>query len=390
MTTSKTQAVRTFIESWGITASLFLMLTSLMWLPERGTFPKINYLAMLCALLLAYFHPRHLAELPKNPLFQLILLFTAYFALSCVWTSSDTSAVVLIKRQLQILLFVSFIFISGRVRFISLSQTVGAAMVFSIIMAVYEITMFYLTGGQGRLASQGALSNPLLISHIYGFFAALWLAYLMTAQSIKEKILGFLPLLPLVLLLLLTGSRTPLVALSACFLWLVLLARSRRLWLALFIAVLLASVILLLMPHLITERGVSYRPQIWMSAIAQSWEAIWFGHGLGSNLNIKIPEIEYAFSTPHNITLHVLYLGGVIGVLLWINMYISSSWSAWRYRTDRCVAMASTTVIYGLMAGMTEGGTFFSRPNEHWFLIWIPLALSLAAIDRKNQIQRST
>ncbi len=39
---------------------------------------------------------------------------------------------------------------------------------------------------------------------------------------------------------------------------------------------------------------------------------------------------------------------------------------------------------YGLVAGMTEGGSFLSRPNEHWFLIWIPLALVAAFTVRSE------
>lgn len=385
MTTRQQPALRTFVESWGVILSLFLLLTGLMWLPDRGTFPKLDYFALICTLLLIYFYPRHLAALANQSLFLPILLFVAYFALSCSWTSSEINIDVLLKRQLQILLFVCFIFIGGRVRFASLSRAVGAAMVFSILMATYEIASFFLAGGQGRLTSQGALSNALLISHIYGFFAALWLAYCMTAHDRHERIRGLLALLPLLLLVLLTGSRTPLVALGASFVWLAMLTKSHKLWFFLLIAALSTGAVLLLMPNLITARGVSYRPEIWVNALSQSWESIWFGRGLGTLLSIKLPDIDYPFSEPHNITLHVLYLGGVIGVILWLAMYVSSIWSAWQRRTDRYVVLASTTVVYGLMAGMTEGGTFFPRPNEHWFLIWIPLALALAAIDRNNR-----
>ncbi|MFV0371681.1 MAG: O-antigen ligase family protein [Azonexus sp.] len=377
--------VRTFSEHWLAPVSLFLVLTSLMWLPDRGYFPKIHYLVIASALLLGWSYPRNLLGLLKNPLSVMILSFVAYFALSCAWSVSEESTGVLLKRQMQVVLFICFIFLAGRASFVSLCRAAGFAMVFAVAMALYEIFQFYMSGGQGRLASQGALSNPLLISHIYGFFAALWLACLLVADSRAQRAWGLVSLFPLLLLLVLTGSRTPLVAFFACFLWLVLLVRPRMLIYALAASALAVAVILVVMPQLITERGVSYRPEIWANVLAQSKEALWLGHGLGAALSIKLPEISYAFSDPHNMTLSVLYRGGVLGLLLWAAMYCCAASMAWRRRTDRFVVIASATVIYGLMAGMTEGGALFPRPKEHWFLLWIPLALLLAALDRAGR-----
>lgn len=34
--------------------------------------------------------------------------------------------------------------------------------------------------------------------------------------------------------------------------------------------------------------------------------------------------------------------------------------------------------MFGLAAGLTEGNAFLPRPKEHWFLIWIPMALLYA------------
>jgi hypothetical protein len=43
-------------------------------------------------------------------------------------------------------------------------------------------------------------------------------------------------------------------------------------------------------------------------------------------------------------------------------------------------------VVYGLSAGLSEGSNFFSRPNENWFLIWIPLSL-VAALSISQRLQ---
>ena len=47
-------------------------------------------------------------------------------------------------------------------------------------------------------------------------------------------------------------------------------------------------------------------------------------------------------------------------------------------RKSPAVLLASTWLVFGLAAGLTEGNAFLPRPKEHWFLIWIPMALLYA------------
>jgi len=39
---------------------------------------------------------------------------------------------------------------------------------------------------------------------------------------------------------------------------------------------------------------------------------------------------------------------------------------------------------------MTEGGSFMSRPKEHWFLIWIPIAIHLAVLCKASNTRKAT
>lgn len=72
---------------------------------------------------------------------------------------------------------------------------------------------------------------------------------------------------------------------------------------------------------------------------------------------------------------------------MWLAIYLYSFVSAWRMRGSGLVLVSSTLLVYGFVAGMTEGGSFMSRPKEHWFLIWIPIALHLAVL-RKASVGR--
>jgi O-antigen ligase len=72
-------------------------------------------------------------------------------------------------------------------------------------------------------------------------------------------------------------------------------------------------------------------------------------------------------------------MGGIVGLGLWVTLYSTALLYSWRNRDNQLVVIASSLIIFGLVAGLTEGGAILSRPKEHWFLIWIPIAL-LSAI----------
>ena len=113
-------------------------------------------------------------------------------------------------------------------------------------------------------------------------------------------------------------------------------------------------------------------------------EKLWFGHGFSTPLAVWVEDLRMSFSDPHNLTLSVLYAGGVVGGGLWLVLYAVALFEAWQWRCDRWVLIFSATVVYGFVAGMTEGGSFFSRPKEHWFLIWIPMTLLSSATFRAS------
>jgi len=54
------------------------------------------------------------------------------------------------------------------------------------------------------------------------------------------------------------------------------------------------------------------------------------------------------------------------------------------------VLICSAAVVSGLVAGLTEGISYLSRPKEHWFLIWIPLSFLAAALALRNKSMDKT
>lgn len=365
--------------------SMLLLLTGHLWLSDHGRFPKLFMLVLLVTLGLLVTAPRATKEFIKLPIVAAYLALAAYFSLSIAWSTAEDDALELLKRPLQVLTLFFALFEFGRQRLDLLQKTVGLAALFAVAAALYQIARFYAGGGVGRLSSAGALNNPLLISHVFGFFTALWLGWLFTRRTLlPAAAAALLATAPLLLLLILTGSRTPLVAVAATLVWLTVLSGNRKALAFLGLFAVAGGSLIVLTPELITERGLSYRPQVWANVWAQFREQPWFGHGYAAPLSIQLSGIPYPLRDPHNMTLAVLYYGGIVGAALWLGLYGTAFACSLRQRRDAWSAICSATVVYGFIAGMTEGGSFLPRPKEHWFLIWIPLALLTTAIIKRE------
>lgn len=378
-----------YVRYW-LPAALVLLLTGMFWVGERSLYHKLYYLSFaLPTLIVALVCWRRFLFLRQAPLFWLFVAFSAYVALSLAWYSGNVDYSKL-KHPLYICMLLLGVAALGDVDMRRLVHSVGLAGAVAALAALISIVA-YLWGESRhpRLEGYGALYNPLLTSHVYGFFAALWLGALMS--SAKQWPLKLMMLVPLVLLLFLTGSRTPFMALFACFIWLLVMVADRRgLWLVLALAGIGATGVWFFGADLL-DRGLSYRPFIWAETWKQIMPALWLGHGYGTGIDIVLPDgADTLLADPHNLTLGVIYQTGLVGGALWLTLYVYSLLSAWRMRGSGLVLISSTLLVYGFVAGMTEGGSFMSRPKEHWFLIWIPIAIHLAVLCKVSNARKAT
>ena len=355
------------------------LLLGLLFLEERGDYARVFYLTLLApTLLLIVLQPSIGVTTFRQPQARMVVSFLAYVTASVVVGESFRDAASLLRLPAYVLVVfiaVSFLALTQHDRLVA---TLRGTAVLSVFLALWNLWLF-AGGSQERLIGFGALSNPLLISHAYGFFLAIWLGFLMTGDD-RSRWWAVAPLSVLAILLYETGSRTPMLALLASVVW-VLVLRPRRQALFCGAALLvLVCVLFALSPEAMLQRGLSYRTEIWADVWQQSKAALIWGHGLDAELRVQLSDIPYPFSDPHNMTLSVLYRLGLVGVAFWGAMYVASLYAAWKHKRDDAVVIFSVAVVYGLMAGMTEGGSFIARPKEHWLLIWIPLALLNATL----------
>ncbi|AHF65749.1 putative lipopolysaccharide biosynthesis protein [Pseudomonas cichorii] len=358
-----------------------ITLTGIFWIWDRALYHKLFYIFLAFPTFLTLvLQPRLLKTLICNPLFIAFGVFSVYILISIAWAVTEDDLPGLLKRPMYVMLL---LFSTGIIALhypARLEQYTRLSALFAVLVAGLSLTyfiVFEMQAGEARLNGYGVLENPLLTAHVLGAFAAFWLATWFQARKAWNPV----PIICLVLLgaaIMATGSRTPLIGLTAALGWLLLVGDRRRSLLAVGVAIAVLITVLLIHPDAITQRGLSYRPAIWMESLRQIGEHPWLGHGFGTSMTVVIPGLDFTLADPHNMELGVLYSGGILGLALWMTLYGLAIRFCWVYRSHTAVTIAAAWLVFGFASGLTEGNAFMSRPKEHWFLIWMPMALIYA------------
>ncbi len=374
------------VRRWLVLGYLVL-LTGLFWLPSGSAYTKAFYAFIaLPALLGLVMTPKRLGDLLREPLVLAVLALSAWLLTSLFWSGTDDDLGGLAKRPLYLLLFiVACCMIIMESRELLLGALRAAAVVATIAALVNLVTFFIEPPVDGRLTGLAALRNALLTSHVLGMFCTYWVASWLSRDLARDW-LPALMAIPLLIALLATGSRTPLMALTLVSFWMLLMTPQRAAMLVAAI-VSIAAICLIAAPELLLQRGASFRPQIWADALSQAQDHLWIGYGYDSTFIFSVEGLGY-MRDPHNVELAVLLELGLVGLGLWLTMYGLALLRCLRQRMDKGFQIASAMLVYGFAAGLTEGSSFLSRPNESWFLIWIPLALIIALSIHQRNMER--
>ncbi|WP_249909653.1 O-antigen ligase family protein [Pseudomonas fulva] len=386
---SRPDAIRTclydFIATRWLVGGYLVLLTGLFWVSDGSQYTKLYYALIAApALVGVLLMPQQIKPLLREPVVLCFLALSAWLLISMGWSRTDDGFGSLAKRPLYVLmLFVGCALIALRNEDLLLKTLrIGAAI--GALAALLNVFWFIYTAAPGaRMIGAGALRNPLLTSHVLGFLCTYWIAAWLSRNERRDW-LPILMTLPLLAALLATGSRTPLMGLALTSVWMLLMSGRRAVYL---VASLLLGALAayLIAPEVILQRGMSYRPELWSDAWRQAGLHPWLGAGYESKFEFDIPGVGHLLHDPHNVELAVLLELGMIGLGAWAAMYGFALARCLRLRALPQFQIASALLIYGVCAGLTEGGNYLSRPNESWFLIWIPLALLGALSIRYRQ-----
>ncbi|WP_256674082.1 O-antigen ligase family protein [Pseudomonas tumuqii] len=375
-----------FIVRYWLVLGYLVLLTGLFWVANGSLFTKLYYgLIAVPALFALIVAPHNLRLILREPVVLVFLVFSAWLLFSLSWTQADDGLGGLAKRPLYVfMMFAACTLIACKDEQLLLKALRIGAML-AALAALINLYFYFTSPAAGeRLIGTGALRNPLLTSHVLGFFCTYWIAAWLT-RSERHDWLPIMLALPLLAALLATGSRTPLLALVLTSLWMLPMIGRRALYLIATLA-LAAGICMVMAPDLLLQRGLSFRPQLWNEAIRQASEQLWIGHGYDSQFAFNIKGLGVTLNDPHNVELAVLLELGLVGLSLWLLMYGVTLLRCLQQRHAGNFQLASALIVYGLAAGLSEGSNFLSRPNENWFLIWIPLSL-VAALSISQRLQ---
>ncbi|POA61608.1 bifunctional O-antigen ligase/aminoglycoside phosphotransferase family protein [Pseudomonas sp. GW531-R1] len=379
-----------FLVLWILPIGLLLLLSSLFFVTNRNVLHKFYYgLFSAPTLLLLCLRPREIKELLREPLVIAFLVFCAWALTSLLWSPEQHPDTDLFKRPLHTFMLFAGCGLLLHYRNELFKPIFFSAAVIALVVCLFNLVAFIkgFEPGMRMIGGRGALDNPLLSSHVFGFFCVYWLYVCVTTQRLHVLWFSVPAMAIMTAAVLATGSRTPLVALTLTILWITFVSRNRRSALLIAGLVVGAAGLLLIYPELITSRGSSFRFELWSMSLQRIAEHPWIGHSYDSELYLTLADGN-ELREPHSFALGVLYYVGIIGFIPWIFMLAWGLFKGFKQRAQPLFILASSLLMYGIGAGLTEGGGILSRPKEHWFLLWIPLAIiaGLSVAQRRRSV----
>ncbi|MDR2874394.1 MAG: O-antigen ligase family protein [Methylobacillus sp.] len=130
--------------------------------------------------------------------------------------------------------------------------------------------------------------------------------------------------------------------------------------------------------QILSQRGLSYRPQIW----ADAWHriidtcGIWFGCG---NDGYGFRAEQYRFTHPHNLPLGILYSDGVVGLALIGIFVVAYVRGGIRLKTPWFLIS-----LIGIGAQLTNMSWLLTSPKAYWIYFWVPILLAFIQIQREK------
>ncbi len=365
-------AFHQFTRGRWLPAGFFLFLVGLFVLPGTHNYKVVlNFLLLLPALLCVAYVPdwwRFARRGEAAILLALAAAYLLYLAGSAAYRAPD--GVEFLQWSLYIGLFLLGVGLCMRITTRQLLGLLLGATCVAAFAALYAMVRDVATGAtfvEGyRLTGYGALYNPLRSGHLWGVFFVLGAGLALSgALSRAQRRLAVAASAMIFLAILLTGSRSPLLALFAVGLcWALFMAPSRQRWWGV-VAVLLAALVALAVfwPALM-ERGWSLRPELWGMVLAKLPQHRWLGAGLGTEIVLRAGN-GLTYYDPHNVLLAALYYGGVVGLLLFVALFAYAFRLAWRWRERSSLcALAAPLQVFGIVTLQFDGGSLIGRPTE--------------------------
>jgi len=369
---------------YSIVFPLFLFFSAVFCMSTRTN--NLLHLSILLLLLSLFRQDNRqaLAEVLREQwqTWTLLVAFFIYFALSNLWGHTPQLIDSLLTHGVYLifyLLLMATLLSSPRTRRLAMLSVVAGITVLSLWTLIVDHTLV-LTARAVSPENPG----PTNVIDLAGYCG---IGILISCMLLKEKVSHWLyiPIIVMLIMMLLTQSRGPLISLAiAIGFTLHLQVFTRRNLLIVGALAVLVGLVLFLTPvgdmllarfeELGAQSGL--RLSIWRHTLAEIANQPWLGRGFDYDLDFINYSGEH-ITTTHSIYLGSLLKGGVIGLLLLLAVVACGLWQAWRKRrNDSRHSLA--ILLYALIFMASQGMFIVSNPRETWVLFWLPLGIALS------------
>ena len=370
-----------------ITCGYLWFLMGIAWAPSNKIYQQaLVALLWLPGLLAMVIFHKHLLEIwRKSRLFcSCLVLFLAWAALSTLWTGAEEPA-----REFKRVLYVGVFLVSLALLSFEhperLWHGLAIASVGLALAGITSIYLFYFRDMQpliARLYGIGQIGHPILGAYVMAL-VVIWGGRFKPSGVWPNVLWGALMLFALAFILL-GQSRGAVLALITGIFALLLLRGGRAVWLGGAAIGLFCWVCYELFAPLILARGLSYRPEIFQASLDMFLQNPFLGLGIGTDYRVVTFNYPEGFDHTHNGFTHVAVELGLPGVALWISLWLSALHIAWQHRFSAEGRLVFGTLVVSLAALQFDAASLWGTPRAEWFVIWLPLALTLALVAQPH------
>ncbi|CAD5107048.1 O-antigen ligase family protein [Zestomonas carbonaria] len=320
-----------------------------------------------------------LRQLLRSALGVSLLAFTAWSLATLFWSSVD-DPFRQFKHVLYVVLSLWAMRLLGTLPQFPLERMLRFAAYFMAGLAgVYLLKTYWLEGAAwtARVTGVWQLEHSILAAQAFGFFMVV--LYNLKPDGARETGVWAVALAVLLAYLVFAQSKGIWIALAAVLV-LAPLWKRERLYTVLSAGCLLGGgAALWLAPEFALQRGLSYRPELAEEGLKLLLGGNPFlGLGMGSSFQLQIEAIAAPFDHPHNLLLDIALQLGLVGLVLWVGAWLLVGWLAWRMWDVPLGSALLGAWLFASLAVLSDGAGLWSKPQEIWFLTWIPIGLALA------------
>ncbi|QKL04129.1 polymerase [Pseudomonas sp. NY5710] len=304
-----------------------------------------------------------------------VLLLMVWCALTLAWSAGEAPGREL-KRLLYILVFLLAFPLLAQLGHARLRWLVRVGSALLAVAAAVSIVRFY--GFEGfpllaRLAGIGEISHPILGAYVIGT-AVLLMLYDRPAHRAAQ--LGWAAALAcLGAFVILSQSRGAVLALVFTVVIAPLWYRDTHSRLLALLALLATGLAFFEMYGVITQRGASYRPEIFAAVLHMISERPWTGLGMGSPYVVQAVGLQFDHS--HNMFTHVAVELGLPGMLLWCAVWLYTLAAIVRARGTPLGNVLLGLWVYSTLAMQFDAASLTGTPRAEWFISWLPVGLAM-------------